>query len=83
MAVAVRCFSRSGGGAIANFDQYPHAGLQVMHGYFLQKFVPQLTRGLFDFLHDRIRLWLEMDGFAAAIVVRTLAFDPAICFQFA
>jgi hypothetical protein len=40
--------------------------------------VSKVTRGFLDAMQKRARFGLQMDRFAAAIVLRGLAFDPAV-----
>ena len=74
--------SLRGRGALSpDLGQDAQAGLQVARRNRLQQFVPQLAGGVFDPLKKPARFGLQVDGFAAAIVLRVLALDPAAAFQ--
>jgi hypothetical protein len=81
-ALGTHCV-RNAGGAIPNLSQHSQTNLQVAGRDRFNQFVTQVAGGLLNFLEQGARFCLELDGLAAAIVRRILAFDPAVLFEFA
>ncbi len=66
---------------LPDLGQDVQAGLQIPCRDGCQQFVAQVARGVLDLLEKRARLGLQVNGFAAAIVLRVFALDPAARFR--
>jgi len=58
-----------------------NAGLEVTLRNILDQFRPQVVGGIENLFQDRFGTPLEMNGFAAAIIRRFAALDPAVVLE--
>src|SRR4051812_36449172 len=66
---------------VPDFREHSNTSLQISLRNIFDQFRAQIVGGIENFLEDRLGASLEVDGFAATILLRPAAFDPAIIFQ--